>query len=54
MSAGLKLDATIFGQFGIRIRSLIKPESPVKFDKGSITLGIPVLGSVTLFWINKE
>ena len=50
MGAGIQIDATIFGKFGIRVRSLIKPEKPVKFDSESITLGVPVLGSVTIYW----
>jgi hypothetical protein len=50
MQAGIQIDATIFGKFGIKVRSLVKPEMPVKLDSGSITLGIPVLGSVTIYW----
>ena len=51
MEAGIQIDATIFGKFGIRVRSLIKPEKPVKLDSESVTLGLPVLGSVTVFLV---
>ena len=51
MEAGIQVDATIFGKGGIRVRSLIKPEKPVKFDDSSITLGVPVVGSVAVFLI---
>ena len=50
MQAGIQIDATIFGKFGVKVRSLIKPEKPVKLDGESITLGVPVLGSVTIYW----
>ena len=50
MEEGLKIDATFFGRFGIKVRSLVKPEMPVKLDSCSVTLGVPVLGSVTIYW----
>jgi hypothetical protein len=50
MEEGLRIDATIFGRFGLKVRSLVKPEMPVKCDSSSITLGIPILGSVCLYW----
>ncbi len=50
MEAGIQIDATIFGKFGIKVRSLVKPEMPVKLDSSSVTLGVPVLGSVTIYW----
>ena len=50
MGAGIQIDAIIFGKFGIKVRSLVKPEMPVKLDNSSITLGVPVLGSVTIYW----
>jgi len=50
MQEGLKIDATFFGKFGLKVRSLMKPEMPVKLNHSSLTLGIPVLGSVTVYW----
>ena len=50
MGSGIKIDATILDKFGVRIRSLIKPEMPVQFQKNSITVGIPIVGSVCLYW----
>ena len=50
MEEGLRIDATIFGRFGVRIRSLLKPEMPVQFKKNSITVGFPIVGSVCLYW----
>ena len=41
MEEGLRIDATIFGRFGVRVRSLLKPEMPVQFKKNSITVGFP-------------
>jgi hypothetical protein len=51
MNAGIQVDATIFGKFGVRVRSLIKPEKPVKFEENSVTVGLPVIGSITVFVI---
>tara|TARA_Y100000296_G_C5087586_1_gene213192 strand:- start:39 stop:218 length:180 start_codon:yes stop_codon:yes gene_type:complete len=53
MEAGIQVDATLFGKVGIRVRSLIKPEKPVKFEDSSITLGVPVLGAVTVFLVKN-
>ena len=50
MEEGLRIDATIFGKFGVRVRSLLKPEMPVQFKKNSITVGFPIVGSVCLYW----
>lgn len=50
MGSGIKIDATVFDKFGVRVRSLIKPEMPVKFEKNSITVGVPIIGSVCLYW----
>ena len=50
MGSGIKIDASICDKFGVRIRSLIKPEMPVQFQKNSITVGIPIVGSVCLYW----
>jgi len=50
MGSGIKIDASVFDRFGVRIRSLIKPEMPVQFQKNSITVGIPIVGSVCLYW----
>jgi len=50
MEEGLRIDATIFGRFGVRVRSLLKPEMPVQFKKNSITVGFPIVGSVCLYW----
>ena len=50
MGAGIQIDATIYGKFGIKVRSLVKPEMPIKLDSNSITLGVPILGSVTIYW----
>ena len=50
MEEGLRIDATIFGRFGVRVRSLLKPEMPVQFKKNSITVGFPLVGSVCLYW----
>ena len=50
MEEGLRIDATIFDKFGVRVRSLLKPEMPVQFKKDSITLGLPIIGSVCLYW----
>ena len=50
MEEGLRIDATIFGRFGVRVRSLIRPEMPVQFKKNSITVGFPIVGSVCLYW----
>ena len=50
MGAGIQIDSTIFGKFGIKVRSLVKPEMPIKLDSSSITLGVPILGSVTIYW----
>ena len=50
MGAGIQIDATIFGKFGIKVRSLVKPVMPIKLDSNSITLGVPILGSVTIYW----
>ena len=50
MGSGIKIDASVFDRFGVRVRSLIKPEMPVQFQKNSITVGIPIVGSVCLYW----
>ena len=50
MGSAIKIDASIFDRFGVRVRSLIRPEMPVQFKKNSITVGFPIVGSVCLYW----
>jgi hypothetical protein len=52
MDSGIQIDATFFGRFGVKVRSLIKPESPLALTNSSITLGVPIVGAVTIFWTN--
>ena len=47
-----KIDATLLDKFGVRVRVLHKPEMPIKVSKYSVTLGIPVLGSLMIYYIS--
>ena len=47
-----KIEATLLDKFGVQVRVLHKPEMPIKVSKHSVTLGIPVLGSLMIYYIS--
>ena len=46
-----KIDATLLDKFGVRVRVLHKAEMPIKVSKQSVTIGIPILGSVMIYYM---
>lgn len=46
-----KIDATLMDKFGVRVRVLHKAEMPIKVSKQSVTLGIPILGSLMIYYM---
>ena len=47
----LTAEVILAGKFAATVKVIEKPAAPVKVDARSVTLGVPILGSVRLAYI---
>jgi hypothetical protein len=54
MGSAIKLQLTIGEKFGLIFRAGVKLGKPIVMGDGAITIGLPPLGAVTIYFTQKE